>query len=959
MGTELERVLADAERVRQQAAQLAENVPGQEVVPSNRTAPEVQRRNLAYSRATVTSMVEQVRTAEAAVRAEMEAKIAEMRAATAPLMKQVKQFEEAIWTVDLYLGTEEMIVPLLGGEPAPELTPLTIRQAVLSMDEETAAFAEEGGIDARNLDKFDDWIVQPHHLAQVCPEEKAVVALAPRLRGRDYGDPWMNERMAQENNWTYFLIRNGGQLWRMRTDFTVGKVLVPTAEEFTALFTERRWKGHTDGYEDVPILPGTHAWNRAMEAQGAKQRHYMRVAMILQGLVDRTVVFHPIHPAGFNLLEQATYDSDRVVIRRDAEGLLTDGRDSFYEWLAKLNNQLRPGMRVMGAFNTLEFRNAGEESSDGRTYYGNDRITPRASSSYAADKPETGRLYRLEGRRDYQGEKALFFRFERTTERWMGGSGWSGNGASLRAPKTRGSCLILPEDKFIIPFDLVTVDDMEYYLTSRVNRHAYQSMMPLLRAAIRAKHDEQETEAPFRELLVGQIAAAHGDADGPDVAELVDWWKLANKWHRPLVSGEEPEAEAKAVRMIVDEFGRRVRAEGAAGTDDQEKAAVAALLEAAPDMLVIGRTRDGSYLGFAPQPRKYPATVVDHSMWCVEYRVGKTGRGGIKTREWVVPGARMSRTTIVHTTEAWESWGAMKSPTSDLTDVELDHLIGRLVEEVPARLAAGWKRVVWQHRDGYVTDPPEPAKVIGVTTQTGASIYSTKSALTVWLLPDAPPEALTTEPLVSEPHRKGLEWTTVRVGYSKKGSNPATLDESGWYRNTKDGRNTDNVRTPWEYSGERAVVAYPDVQQLAEERGAALKAVEKESRRRSALVVMAGRSIEQAWKDRQLQAAHDKFIANYLDEALWAEHIKSLKLPQYPHHSSSGFGRGSSVPVVLDQALRVLVDRGVRLDGLTAADVMAMAVQRPEGSDLPVIDEGAVLPEDLRDLRITIDKEDS
>jgi len=461
--TEIERLRADLARVSAQALDLVEagqSPPGDLVVPGGEVPAVAQRATLATARAAAMHKANEVRVLQERLRAEIDHQMRAMRhemdTVLAPLQARIAQFEEGIWTANLYSGRDEEITSLLDGDPAPAEEPLVIRQAVLSMDEETAAFPESEGIDYRNVDVFDEWITVPEHLARVLPEPRGVVVLMPRARGRDYGDPWANVRGVEENTASYWLIRNGGRLWRMRTDIHVGTRLVPAADEFTRLF---RARDHTGSWND--LVPGTPGWAHAEKAQDAQQRHFMRIALVLQGLVDRTTVWHPLPPAGLNLLHPATYAQGRAVLRTDAEALLTTGREPFHAWLKRLNAQLRPGMRIVGAFDTDAFTRAGGEGRDGATYFPNERIRPyprsyNPSAHDATERPLSHAIHRLQEWTTCMGERGLAFHYPRTQEKWMRDE-WGRE--ELRAPRTRATAIIIPgQDTFVLPFDLVTVE---------------------------------------------------------------------------------------------------------------------------------------------------------------------------------------------------------------------------------------------------------------------------------------------------------------------------------------------------------------------------------------------------------------------------------------------------------------------------------------------------------------------
>ncbi len=133
---------------------------------------------------------------------------------------------------------------------------------VLAMDEESAVNAEGNGIDFRSVDAFDEWVTcDPAHLQQVLPEERGVVAIMARRSEIDYKDPWANKEYNKRNRHTYFLIRNGGALYRMDTNFEVGYRLVPARNEFTSMFLDR----HTG----QPLVPGTDKWLAAEKLAGA------------------------------------------------------------------------------------------------------------------------------------------------------------------------------------------------------------------------------------------------------------------------------------------------------------------------------------------------------------------------------------------------------------------------------------------------------------------------------------------------------------------------------------------------------------------------------------------------------------------------------------------------------------------------------------------------------------------
>lgn len=915
------------QRLSAEAAKLTEAVEtGQSsgaLVPISGDAPaEVTRQFAAKAKVELLRKTKEIKAVGDQMRTEMERRMSEMHALMAPLQKQIKQMEEVIWTVNLYLGRDEEIIQLTKGEPASVDEILTLRQTVLSMDEETAAAAAEGGIDARNVEVFDEWICNPVNLARVLPEPKGVVALVPRRRGRDYQDPWMNDRMREENAWTYFLIRNGDNLYRMKTEFVVGKRLIPGTKEFTDLFTTREYSTQTQQYETRQLIPGTREWDKAEAAQGAKQRHYMRMALILQGLIDRTAVFHPLPSQGLNLLSGAAFGDGTAHLVLDGENLLTDGRDDFYTWLAKANKGLRPGMRIIGAFNTEVFRDAGQEWEDYRHYRPNDRITPRASSSYMSDTPGSGVIYALEGYRTLYGSKALFFRFERTTERWIG----SGYESELRAPKTKGTCMVLPTDRFILPVDLVSMEDMRYYLDSRVSRTAYEFMMPLLHAAIEIKESEAKAEEPMRTMLVGEIVKAH-DVTVEEAQEaipaLVNWWKLANRWHRALVKGEDPAAEAKAARLIVKEFGARRKADESAGPGDVEAQMVATLRRQDPSIMVVGRKRDGGYLAFAPQSRRFDKDVAHPSMWCVEYVA--TAKGTVKKREWVTPGTRMTRTRILFENEQWAGWDIAKGPQHDLTDDEIEMLAQQMAQTCESTLPEGWPEKLWSNVRTMRRDPVQPL-LLAVTLDRKNSTFE------YWALPVQEPEGLAQPPTLEAGGHISPEHIQVRARWIKKaGAPPVLSDPTSWLVREETRRiGGDSLHTPWGKVDDgrsrdpRLVFENEANRQTAIVRQEAVDAHNALVSEGESLLWNLARSLEHQWIDREWAKAKSEFMAEYGEEELWEDHSKSMSI-KWPHDGGHYGGRYKPVNDAVRNAIARLIDQGRTISGMTVGQVMDQA----------------------------------
>jgi hypothetical protein len=543
----LEEATAAAQRIAEEEVQHGvelERIGGKLNAEEMRTDMQAVRRRTERATAEVERATKRVRRElERQMREQQDAlaeRMARVNAALAPVKKRLALMEEGIATLSLYLSAAQGVRVIRDGERAGELEPIVIRQMVLAMDEETGLFAEDGGITAGNVDAFGEWLcADPAHVQQIAPEPKSVVALVARWREQVKGDPWSKD---PKDRVTHFLVRNGEALSVTSVnDFMAGEVLIPRSDEFVSMFrrTRHNWATHKD--ESYALEPGTREYAEAMEASDAKGRHFLRIGLILQGLVDNSDVFEPLHPAGINMLVDPAEHGEKVRFITDAEGGLESGAESFLEWQERTNSELRPGMRIVGQFfgYDSDWARANEYDKD-HGPRGHSRVWP---TGYDQPKPPSGVPLLIEERRSDGG---LVCRFDRgeiyDRDLWRpieDRPGWGYRGGRRKA-KRRASVTVYPSDSFILAYDLVdSAEQLRAFLGSRRNRQDYREMFPLIRSAMFAKAAEEETEAPFLEMLSGVLARENGvtvEAARADLPDLVRWFKLKNRWARPLRS---------------------------------------------------------------------------------------------------------------------------------------------------------------------------------------------------------------------------------------------------------------------------------------------------------------------------------------------------------------------------------------------------------------------------------------
>lgn len=915
--TTLDEDIAELRRLTAEAAKLptAGISAGTDLIPSASRSPDAVKTQLAAQRSLAIRTRQALREQQAALEARLARELDQVRAVLAPLQEYTARLEEAVWTVNLYLGRDEEIVTLLDGDPAPAGTPISIRQMVLSMDEETTIAAADGGIDFRDLEAFDAWVSQPEHLHQVLPEPRGIVVLMPRRTGRDYGDPYISAQLNELNRRSYWLIRNGGRLFRMSTDFPVGDRLTPAREEFTRYFSVRNYDPTAGATVEVPLEPGTAAWLRAEETADARRRHFMRAALILQGLIDRTTVLRPLPAEHVSVLDPASYDAGHIQLITDAEHALGAGRQPFYEWLTERNAQLRRGMRIVGAFNSSEFHRM--RTREGHHAGEHVRLHPPR-----AEAPPSGVMHRIEDVRS--GGGGLVIRYDRTEEVWTRDSYGR---SEVRPPKTRASCTLYPSDRFILPIDLVTVEEMTDYLNARTERHAYADMIPLLTAAIAAKEAEAAAEQPFKALLAGQIATVHAldlDTASEQVDDLVRWWKLTNVWHRPLVAGNDPQTEARAVREIVAEAGARLATAATAASEREADAAMLARLrEQIPDVMFVGRSRDGGYVALAPQPRTYPEPPAHPRAYLRRYTTGKTGRN-ITEREWVtVTPAQIERWRTIWASPAWNTWDLTPAAAATLTDPEIGELLRDTLSAAETHTTTHW-----DNRQRISQPSGIPAVITYQPDGPGKGIL--RAYLDTGTEPVIPTHLLTDRLPDVEMRRIELRWHrstggTVRHTVSGNSSSMSWDISRLWHDDPGP-----HIRPPWH--NETVIWTDDSRVQHLHAQAETVSDAQKRARELGKVKLQVMSCIAAAWEARAEAAEYARFLEDYRDPDLWEGHRKSLKNLAFPHRSDRDLSR----------LLGRLVEDGHDLTGHTVATAADL---------LP--DEEFQLPTDVPDLALT------
>jgi len=489
---------------------------------------DLKTRNLEILRNMTQLMINEQKSKLDLVRRKMEEQISIFQ-------KEMKKIMKVIGLIELYLGIEEELFQLTSGEPADKDEPLSLRQLVIYADEELGN-CDDGGIDFKQLDKFDNWLISNDNYKRLLPEKRGIVALKPRRIDKHYSDnPTENSIANQWNHETYFMIRNGDNIYRICSpNIGVGETMYPKKDELAKLMDAENLSTFEKHNEKVI--------DAKMEAFNDK---YMKMFLFIQGLLDRTEVFAPIM-AGIKVTD---IENGGLNLIYDAEPSLMDGKRSYSKWVEEVNQNVGRGSRIVlvpsygrNSFNDSEnynYRRYGHISEGFVPYY---------KSRYSCPSPPQDGLYIVDEIKTSMYKDGKQEDITVPVIRYMPDeSVWSWSGSHER--KVRITWAIDYQKSTYLNYDRMCIEDIDYYLNSRFERKNYLGILPVLRNLKKHLLEEQTKESDFKLMLKGMVMKKYPKMTEKEIDELIsesiDWWKFKNIWKRPITQDDK-----KAVRMI-------------------------------------------------------------------------------------------------------------------------------------------------------------------------------------------------------------------------------------------------------------------------------------------------------------------------------------------------------------------------------------------------------------------------
>jgi len=261
----------------------------------------------------------------------------------------IGDIDSRIFNVKLYGGIDEHIHVIREGEHAPIDEKIHIFQNKKYMDEECLVNYKSGGMDFKDLDQFCNWLLLDDNLERIFPYPKSVVPFQIRRHKKlrkavSLGQAFDNLIKEQIDKTTYFLIRNGDAVYFVdslmefpdkvfpdKNEFDPSQPIYFTIGSFNKIewvykneFEDRKneelnnrakaekWRkenpdkswvhnpyeglSHNFDFEKWELLNDDSVYfDDFNDHMSSIIKSYNRITLVLQGLLDRSPVFHP-HP---------------------------------------------------------------------------------------------------------------------------------------------------------------------------------------------------------------------------------------------------------------------------------------------------------------------------------------------------------------------------------------------------------------------------------------------------------------------------------------------------------------------------------------------------------------------------------------------------------------------------------------------------------------------------------------
>jgi len=466
-----------------------------------------------------------------------------LKAPALPLEAQVfdidalrKRIKRQLFNVELYSGLVETVTTVKEGKAAP-VGPLHLMQRMHFMDEECLVHYTAGGMRFKEIDAFDKWLLRKENFTRIFPFARCVVAFRVRRdehRGRLRS--FIDMFTADSDMSTFLYIRNGSQLHRLATGLDFKYKLFPersdlligdgqlyirryqAGREDADIISEADYEGRVAEWSELKIAAEEkraaapnkdHWWMRDPDHPGrdwmlftpddvhydemvasvqAKTEHYNRVALVLQGLHDRTTVLHP--HAKVELWNAKGFEA-AIKLIHDVDLAVTSGPPPDFEaYRQRLNEALKDGSMTIGQDESWAAQEAVRENARRALDYRYKDNERHLASYRPYNNPGPGVVARVE--KYHARAQRCTYAWERKRQRWVPHR--QRDRDYKETLPARVTCEVNGEHKLLCIDDYELGDFKQFYADPRT-RAEYLQWAPYLLAAENykaGKHKEDD-----------------------------------------------------------------------------------------------------------------------------------------------------------------------------------------------------------------------------------------------------------------------------------------------------------------------------------------------------------------------------------------------------------------------------------------------------------------------------------
>lgn len=453
----------------------------------------------------------------------------------------IDSIKDRIFNVSLYAGLTEEVVQCCDGAPAAPDAKLHVMQRMLFMDEECLVGYRTGGMEFKDLGEFDRWLSEPDNRDRVLPHPRCLVAMRVRRnkKERESGtllQALINIDLQSCDKLTFLYLRNGERVSRLNCDLDFDELLFPdrsvydpgvpmmakirvqkvdeliTRDDYdvrVAKYNEEcrlydewkeanpgaswmdnphrhvHWGLHFNPKEWQPFDTSSAYYDDIAQDVAEQIKKYNRVATIIQGLFDRSEVFHPHHPV--RTWTQEGFEAAITLVYDGTAALHAGEKPDFEAYRASCNASLNADSVVIGQELYWMTREAEKENNridnDWRI---RDKYAHHRKIFKPRGNPGPGYIARMDQWKPKSRQAVFSWNRERQT-----GNRWGGAGAGDNIRTT----LTVPDSR-LFNVSAYRPGDFRQFFRDPRTRAEYLQWAPLLLAAEEYHAGNMAAQAP-------------------------------------------------------------------------------------------------------------------------------------------------------------------------------------------------------------------------------------------------------------------------------------------------------------------------------------------------------------------------------------------------------------------------------------------------------------------------------